>query len=1492
MLHYAYSVPGAVGCTMSSAWQAMRERASHWSTDNLGDGVCNGNAVRLPSGLERDALRQSFKTSSLPRGTPTENLHAAAAVNRSNVDRAINELCSELHVTVHSVSMSKRDERLGMLGSRRYYHVKDLLFPPRNSEGGDVCKMIDVDFFVEPSEFWDHMDGCSKPLFMYTWSPGGPVGSDGELSFSFKGSGEGKDEWEFHMPAATNSRYCHPLWNWNTDVLVFNNAHKCGFGTKTVCGALLGAVVGVSAIVAGCNDPFGRRSGPQRVKNYDALSVAAMASLGAVSGFFTALSKFRNVVCSVEQRNCSPNRQMVAVIPSRSYGWLASILHVNGKDVRPLERYKPLTDGTMAVMPLVTEDGVSASIGRLGCPMDPLVVDMGQVAGLLALHELATAANKRTVATGTVGQLLKKGRVTGKVGGGTSDANADGALVLRSIELLTKLATEYGRPCIMVGGGCDKRITYTVGTVVETTTLKPSMRMFMPPMVSMPALNRLITKEDVSVTITDRIERAKQLGSPVAPNRETQALIDEFVSYIASVVGNNLVPLTDMEMRDRCDTLTKRHVTEAGLEIYAELDPCIDECTFAFIKREAVNNGKSSRIISPLPEAPRVASALFMIPMGQAMKAFPWYSFRYAPEGLGEALVDACAAPLNEVGADGFTRLAATDFKRLDGTVKQHMRDFELAVWLQCFGEDYADEVRAMHEHTHNRDVILQGQHYKQGPARGSGEPGTSPANTLINALVAYVYHRKRGLSQADAAASLVAHAGDDGLIAGVDSLESKTMLEDVAFSMGLFLEVDRLERGEPVPYLGRLYGELDVCRPNSCSDVDRRCKKMHLTVLEKHLYPDTMVAVLKAMSLILTDPNTPILGSWARAVCYQAGLLPAECLDISVDITEIQTSVVVDYAKDIVARGEARGKLGIMDYWALKCLGSGDRFVNENADWMYDTLPYSPEQVTRYERQYVDQQFVNGIPVFERLDNEAEWKHTEDIIVDDDLVESPSTVRFCTVCRLDKPEGCFTPREWIKGPGFGRDGRVCIDCQTAAPPAFDGGAGPAGPPPPPGGGAPDRDVTEDPDVDGPAVPVCRTESCTKPAYTVEGAAFVVKKGHTLPVRCKSCRDERNKRRKTKCAVPNCASPHICLETGGLYCKDCRQGRAPAVTNTSIRTDKPDSKGKSESAANAKTRANLARKNAKSDQSQKNDPGKAKVKAKPGLGQGVPVKQQKANVKAAATTQPTRNGAGKASDTDVQRQADKAAGTSGKAKGKTKAKPRPKKGGKKPNRPGNGKEPAVEKGSTVVVQAGPTITPGRENMHTDANQAVEGQEPSTASGVQRELTRAEQRRADRCGDGKMGEGLRQGNILGGVVENMVAGITGLVPIIPTIAGVFVEEAVKVHTGCVQFATMELGARVLTAGVRGYLGNLQNINALVGEGDLNAANPVPNRQMAAIVSVALEFGRSVPAFVMHLTTALLPAGPYRVALHGAFNLTVGRVRQNFVVGPPAQAEEPA
>jgi hypothetical protein len=173
------------------------------------------------------ALRE-FRTLgfTVPEGN-SRNPHKKSAALRTAAVGFIRSLYLNLGLDEYSISMSKRDQRDGVAGSRPYYWAKDLeLAASSDKEDGHAYSYVDVDFHVDPLEA--DLATRSTPTTIFTIIPS-KAAMSAESSYTFEEDGD------ITVNMAGGGCYSHSLWDWTPDTMAFTKRF-CGIPiATTIC---------------------------------------------------------------------------------------------------------------------------------------------------------------------------------------------------------------------------------------------------------------------------------------------------------------------------------------------------------------------------------------------------------------------------------------------------------------------------------------------------------------------------------------------------------------------------------------------------------------------------------------------------------------------------------------------------------------------------------------------------------------------------------------------------------------------------------------------------------------------------------------------------------------------------------------------------------------------------------------------------------------------------------------------------------------------------------------------------------------------------------------------------------------------------------------------------------------------------------------------------------------------------------------------------------
>jgi len=385
---------------------------------------------------------------------------------------------------------------------------------------------------------------------------------------------------------------------------------------------------------------------------------------------------------------------------------------------------------------------------------------------------------------------------------------------------------------------------------------KPLLVPFMHPMLGdcfVPASGKASEQEAVN-------ERVEKVKSPILEVTTVMSTyMDEFLEFLIPE-AHGIDPVDDDELYDRQARPTQRRILD--LAQFSVGLPIIN----SFIKKESYGDVKPPRLISTVNGTDKAAYSKFIYAFTQhCMKVHAWYAFGKTPQEIAQRVTDVCVKAKHNV--------ANSDFHRFDGHVSNVLRELERRALIRAFRRAYHEELLKLHKSQHKcKGYTTEGVEYDSEYTRASGSAETASFNGLANAFVSYMQARMNdsdGVFQSpeEAWETLGIYGGDDGLTADIIP---ETYVR-AAQSMGQEIEVELVTKGSlGVKFLSRQYsphvwdGDL-----NSCADLPRQLTKIHVSVALGLKVTPVMKLLEKCRAYMLTDENTPILGEFARRVCF-----------------------------------------------------------------------------------------------------------------------------------------------------------------------------------------------------------------------------------------------------------------------------------------------------------------------------------------------------------------------------------------------------------------------------------------------------------------------------------------------------------------------------------------------------------------------------------------------------------------------------------------------
>jgi hypothetical protein len=385
---------------------------------------------------------------------------------------------------------------------------------------------------------------------------------------------------------------------------------------------------------------------------------------------------------------------------------------------------------------------------------------------------------------------------------------------------------------------------------LKTEDGKTTMQVISNPLVSRPAVAPTKGVNSDTATVTGRIHNIRNNVKPV---KKYKIWARDFVNEIVPNPGKG-VPITPDQVR----TLQNGKQQQARYaDVKDHLSTNVTNRLKAFIKSEAYIATNDPRNITTMsPEMTVMAATFTYVFKHQCLKRFKWYGPGLTPKQAATRLGDLARMAMI---------MLATDFSRFDGTISEFI---VMHVIMACYMRWCCDSRKAELKGYFN-GVYMQKGHTAEGikfePGYGtrSGGPFTTDGNELAAGFIFYCAFRSLGYSHEESMELIGLIFGDDG--AQPEVVEGLAeALEQVAKDLGLTLKCVKIQRGDPLPYLGRYFVDPTVCL-DSFQDPMRTLSKLHLTSNKSVTAEQALVN--KAAGYITTDALTPIIGTWARKV-------------------------------------------------------------------------------------------------------------------------------------------------------------------------------------------------------------------------------------------------------------------------------------------------------------------------------------------------------------------------------------------------------------------------------------------------------------------------------------------------------------------------------------------------------------------------------------------------------------------------------------------------
>jgi len=288
----------------------------------------------------------------------------------------------------------------------------------------------------------------------------------------------------------------------------------------------------------------------------------------------------------------------------------------------------------------------------------------------------------------------------------------------------------------------------------------------------------------------------------------------------------------------------------------------------AFVKTEPTKPDKPARVIIASKGPQNYAFAAYIMAMFDVMaKHTCWCPGKTGAE-LQELVVQlhvACA----EEGVDVTDR----DYSAFDATTGAYGSGLLYLALARCFPSDSG--WRPLLDATISAkagNMVGIAERIHMGIGTYSGSSDTTFRNTLLNLFVLYANAREQGSGPEGA----FRHVTRRSLVSGDDSLAARTTkdLNATASSMGMVLTGRDYSSG-PTTFLGRYYPD-PYASSSNIADVARWLRSMHLVTKVQGFDLETSMSQ-KAFGRLITDPNTPLLSAYCRAVLREHNALACD---------------------------------------------------------------------------------------------------------------------------------------------------------------------------------------------------------------------------------------------------------------------------------------------------------------------------------------------------------------------------------------------------------------------------------------------------------------------------------------------------------------------------------------------------------------------------------------------------------------------------------------
>jgi hypothetical protein len=343
-------------------------------------------------------------------------------------------------------------------------------------------------------------------------------------------------------------------------------------------------------------------------------------------------------------------------------------------------------------------------------------------------------------------------------------------------------------------------------------------------------------------------KRVVDVRNSVLFNKQQRQWRAEFVNLVvgaktgipcdrSEVIDQQIRPAQKARNRRVQDNTT----VTGGQSFFLKADPT----TMKLKNETGLMEPSPARVISMFPASQCLDLAQFVYSFKHLCKEQHWWGPGMAPDELTEAVNAFGTGYPNEP-------MVSVDLSKMDGHINRDTRSIAQLCMLKFF-KGYERVLKAIFERD-SRNVSTNeatGLSYATMSEQGSGSNLTTESNTLVSGFLDYARLRAEGKTTKVAFAMIGPKYGDDSLCYG----DADSIIKGYG-SFGFEVTVDTVERGQPIPYLSRLFVP-DMGTMSSIVDTNRALGKIHLGT--NSLYSNNTNLYNRLNGYTTTDGQLPI---------------------------------------------------------------------------------------------------------------------------------------------------------------------------------------------------------------------------------------------------------------------------------------------------------------------------------------------------------------------------------------------------------------------------------------------------------------------------------------------------------------------------------------------------------------------------------------------------------------------------------------------------------